>query len=81
MQQVLIPPIHLVEVVFTTSNIVNVSVLPVNTYYRDQDNDGFGHPADSLQACSQPSHVFANTDCDDNNNSIYPGHLNCAMGG
>lgn len=59
---------------FTTSNIVNVSVLPVNTYYRDQDNDGFGHPADSLQACSQPSgYVFANTDCDDNNNAIYPG--------
>uniref|UniRef100_UPI0012F7E402 T9SS type A sorting domain-containing protein n=1 Tax=Psychroserpens burtonensis TaxID=49278 RepID=UPI0012F7E402 len=44
------------------------------TYYADTDNDGFGDPANSIIACSLPTgFVIDNTDCDDTNNSTYPG--------
>ncbi len=44
-----------------------------NTYYRDADNDGFGDAAVTTQACSAPSgYVSNNTDCDDNDNTVYP---------
>ena len=43
-------------------------------WYTDLDADGFGNPASSTQACSQPSgHVGDNQDCDDTNASNYPG--------
>lgn len=45
-------------------------------YYRDADNDGFGSQADSLflNTCLPPEgYVSNNTDCDDNNNTVYPG--------
>ena len=46
----------------------------LTTYYRDQDNDGFGDPATTIQACSVPSgYVSSNTDCDDSKNNVYPG--------
>lgn len=36
-----------------------------NTYYRDGDNDGYGDPADTLNACTQPGGFVANDDdCD-----------------
>lgn len=43
------------------------------TYFLDQDNDGFGNPAVSQQASSQPSgYVLDNTDCNDDNSAINP---------
>ena len=43
-------------------------------YYADLDGDGFGDPTNSLLACSPPSgYVFDNTDCDDDDVSIFPG--------
>ncbi len=43
-------------------------------WYQDLDADGFGNVAVTLQACSQPSGYVANsTDCNDNNNTVYPG--------
>ncbi|MFN8245888.1 MAG: MopE-related protein [Ferruginibacter sp.] len=50
-------------------------VIPLaQTYYADTDGDGFGNPAVSQLACSQPSgYVLNNTDCNDNSAAVYPG--------
>lgn len=45
-----------------------------NTYYADNDHDGFGDPANAVLACSQPAgYVTLNTDCNDNNAAVFPG--------
>jgi len=45
-----------------------------NTYYRDNDNDGYGNASVTTQACSSPSgYVTNNTDCNDNNANVNPG--------
>ncbi|APR77441.1 Type IV fimbrial biogenesis protein PilY1 [Minicystis rosea] len=45
-----------------------------NTYYADADGDGFGNPAVTAQACTQPAGFVTNsTDCNDTNNAIRPG--------
>ena len=44
-----------------------------NTYYRDEDVDGFGNPSNTTQGCNAPTgYVSDNTDCDDFNSSINP---------
>lgn len=44
------------------------------TYYQDLDNDNYGNATVSLSACAAPGgYVTDNTDCNDNNNTIYPG--------
>jgi hypothetical protein len=43
------------------------------SWFRDADGDGFGNPAQSIVACSQPSgYVLNNSDCDDTNPNINP---------
>ncbi len=44
------------------------------TYYHDNDQDTFGDPNDSQEACSPPfRHVLDNTDCDDYDDNTFPG--------
>ncbi|RLE01019.1 MAG: hypothetical protein DRJ13_07580, partial [Bacteroidetes bacterium] len=46
----------------------------MNTYYLDADNDTYGDPADSVQACEIPEgYVEDNSDCDDSDPEVNPG--------
>jgi hypothetical protein len=48
----------------------------LTTYYADVDQDGFGNPSSSTQACAQPGgYVTDNTDCDDNDPLEKPGQV------
>jgi hypothetical protein len=43
-------------------------------WYADLDVDGFGDPASATQSCLQPAGMIVDgTDCDDTNNTVYPG--------
>lgn len=50
--------------------------LQQNTYFADNDNDGYGDPNNTVAACSQPEGFVENWyDCDDNNSFINPDAL------
>jgi Domain of unknown function (DUF6851)/Putative metal-binding motif/Secretion system C-terminal sorting domain len=56
-------------------NGLNDDGIATNAYYFDNDNDGFGDIAVSIDTCiSEPpaGYVLNNTDCDDNNELINP---------
>lgn len=47
--------------------------VPTETYYADDDNDGYGDNNDSVESCEQPvDTVLNNDDCDDTDNQINP---------
>ncbi|WP_370476087.1 MopE-related protein [Tamlana flava] len=52
-----------------------------NTYYADNDGDGYGDAVSSILACSAPSgYVSDNTDCDDTEADAYPGNTEVCDG-
>jgi len=53
-----------------------------NTYYADNDGDGYGDPNDSIINCSPPTgYTLNNTDCDDDNAAINEAALEIANNG
>ncbi|RKH04734.1 hypothetical protein D7V97_24920 [Corallococcus sp. CA053C] len=47
--------------------------LPILTWYRDADGDGYGNVTQAVLACAQPpDHVAKATDCDDTSAAIRP---------
>ncbi len=45
-----------------------------STFYLDGDDDGFGDSSETTEACDAPTgYVSGDTDCDDDEDSIYPG--------
>ena len=61
-------------VITGSDNGSNITIQAGTTYYRDQDNDGFGNSSNTTFACSQPSgFVLNNTDCNDNSAAVHPG--------
>ncbi len=56
-----------------TSNGITIVVNSTATWYQDNDGDGYGNAAVSLNDCDQPSGYVGNSlDCNDNNSGIYP---------
>ncbi len=49
------------------------------TYFQDTDNDGYGIPGNTIQACSiVPGYSIFSTDCADNNPNVFPNTIeNC----
>jgi PKD repeat protein len=59
----------------TDCDDTNAAINPATTWYEDRDGDGYGNAAGSLVQCSQPSgYVLNNTDCNDDDADINPGH-------
>jgi hypothetical protein len=53
--------------------IGNSTVLTPQTYYADNDGDGYGNSANSLLVCTAPTgYVSDNADCNDNDSLINP---------
>jgi len=58
----------------STSASASLNVIPLTTFYRDADNDGYGNPAITQTSCTGApiGYVSNNTDCDDSNASVNP---------
>ena len=61
---------------------LNLTIVGSLTYYQDLDNDGYGNAAVSQTGCAAiTGYVTNSTDCNDNNNAIYPGAVDIAGNG
>jgi hypothetical protein len=61
---------------------LNLTIVGSLTYFQDLDNDGYGNAAVSQTGCAAISgYVTNSSDCNDNNNAIYPGAIDIAGNG
>jgi hypothetical protein len=61
---------------------LNLTIVGSLTYYQDLDNDGYGNAAVSQSGCAAiTGYVTNSSDCNDNNNAIYPGAVDVAGNG
>ncbi|MEW6382033.1 MAG: MopE-related protein [bacterium] len=61
---------------------IDEGVCNYTTYYRDGDKDGYGNPADTVQASAPPSgYVSDKTDCDDTDKTVHPGATEISCNG
>lgn len=52
----------------------DITIQPGNTYYRDQDGDGYGNEFETTIACSKPVGYVENADdCNDNDGGVHSG--------
>ncbi|MFD2726702.1 CARDB domain-containing protein [Hyunsoonleella rubra] len=57
----------------TNSISFTITILGNTVFYADNDGDGFGDPNNSISDCqAPPGYVADNTDCNDNNNTVFP---------
>lgn len=53
---------------------IDEGLMPVKSYFRDEDGDGYGDPAIAVTACAAPKgFVESNSDCDPAAITIHPG--------
>ena len=61
---------------------LNLTIVGSLTYYQDLDNDGYGNAAVSQTGCAViTGYVTNSSDCNDNNNAVYPGAVDVAGNG
>jgi hypothetical protein len=52
---------------------IDEGLMPLTTYFRDEDGDGFGNPASSVVACAKPAgFVESNNDCAPSAITVHP---------
>ncbi|MCP9234717.1 MopE-related protein, partial [Lewinella sp. JB7] len=57
-----------------TSQVNVLAAEPLQTFYADRDGDGYGDVNTTTLTCEQmPGYVSQAGDCDDGNNTVYPG--------
>lgn len=70
------------NVVGCTTNILNLTIQPLITFYQDTDGDGYGNPAVTISACVIPvGYVLIGTDCNDANPAINPAAIDICLDG
>ena len=61
---------------------LNLTIVGSLTYFQDLDNDGYGNAAVSQTGCAAiTGYVTNSSDCNDNNNAVYPGAVDIAGNG